>query len=164
MGRGFTGVSPAVLKTLHEIQANAQLDIYPTNLVTGAEAAYMDEHVKANTSEQLKAISLAEAYASQPEAWYEGQLAHDFQTSLGWCQRFHVPFTSIRPIAVCPVLYTSALTFSPQSQSPDGDSGCPDPCAQALPTLSAEFPDQSQMILQSQRDEGSLERTRVVSL
>ena len=164
MGRGFIGLSPVVLKTLKEIQANAQLDIYPINLVTGPEAAYMDEHVKANTSEQLKAISLAEAYASRPEAWYEGQLAHDFQTSLGWCQRFHVPFTMIRPIAVCPVLYTSALTFSPQSQSPGDDSEYPAPSVQALPTLSVEFPDRNQVLLQTQKDGDSREQTRVVSL
>jgi 23S rRNA U2552 (ribose-2'-O)-methylase RlmE/FtsJ len=165
LGRGFRGTALAsVIKHLAEIQKQAQKGLYPTDaesILTAEELAYIRTHIVTNTSEQMAAISVAEKYAIHPEVWYSTQLQRDFNISLGWCQRFRVPYTATAPTAVRQAVYTSLLNVSPQSQLLGGDSSSPDPSGPALPTSSVDLSGHIvQAVLPSQTDSDSLGRTQ----
>jgi len=155
LGRGFTRLIPSVLTALNTIQTNSLVELYPTNsadVLTKDEIDYIQQHVTMTTTDQLRAISVAEQYATHPEAWYSTQLQHDFQTSLFWCQRFHIPFTMTKPMTVHPVVYTSAPIVFPRLQLPGGDLSAPLPFDQASQALSVECSDQTRIQLLSQKD------------
>ena len=108
LGRGFRGVSPQILQILESMQVNAAADQYPTDLsgcFTPEENEYFEEHILANTEEQLKAIEQAEVYATQPELWYSKQLPLDFERSRAWCERFRIPTSQKTPTPVAPVTF-----------------------------------------------------------
>lgn len=166
LGRGFVSLPPALLATLMEIQTKSTADLYPVNsteVLTAEELGYIRQHVSATTTEQLRAISLAEHYAIHPEVWYSTQLQHDFKTSLLWCQRFRIPFTLTKPISVHPVVYTSGPIVFPQKLSLGDGSPDPPPSCQASQALSVECPDQTRIQSQSQTDEGSPEQIPAVA-
>jgi hypothetical protein len=149
-----------------EIQTKSAADLYPVNsteVLTAEELGYIRQHVSATTTEQLRAISLAEHYAIHPEVWYSTQLQHDFKTSLLWCQRFRIPFTLTKPISVHPVVYTSGPIVFPQKLSLGDGSPDPPPSCQASQALSVECPDQTRIQSQSQTDEGSPEQIPAVA-
>jgi len=109
LGRGFRGASPQILELLDMMQAKAAEDLYPVGVsdaFSQEEKAYYNEHIQANTEEQLKAIEQAEMYAAQPELWYSKQLPVDFETSRGWCERFRVPTSQRVPSQVIPVNFS----------------------------------------------------------
>jgi 23S rRNA U2552 (ribose-2'-O)-methylase RlmE/FtsJ len=146
LGRGFRGLPAGILASLHEIQKQSKAELYPTDAATilsAEEMSYIRTHFQTNMADQLTAISVAEQYAIHPEEWYSTQLPRDFQTSFAWCHRFRVPFIMTQPTAVRQVVYTSEPDAAPRLRSPGGDSGCPVPSDQALPTSSADLPDQN---------------------
>ena len=166
LGRGFVGPSANILAALSEIQKNSAAELYPVKsaeVLTAEELKYIDAHVATTTKEQLCAISLAEQYAIHPEVWYSTRLQYDFQTSLSWCQRFRAPFSLTKPISVPPVVYTSGPVVFPQSLLPGGGSAAPPPSGQASATLSVECSDQTRILSQSQKDEGSPEQIPAIA-
>jgi len=163
LGRGFKGLPVKTLACLHEIQQQSLCDLYPTdvaNVLSVEEISYIKTHVQTTMADQLAAIGVAEERAIHPEAWYSTQLPRDFQTSLGWCQRFRVPYTMQKPVTVHPVLYTSELGAVLQLRLPDGDSYCPVPSVPLVPTLSVDCSGHTQIVLSSQTDGDSREKTR----
>jgi 23S rRNA U2552 (ribose-2'-O)-methylase RlmE/FtsJ len=154
LGRGFKGLPAGVLQSLLQIQKESLREVYPMDIsgvALEAEQDYLNRHIKANTEEQLVAIERAELYAQKPEKWYLEQLPQDFDTSQRWCQRFRVPHTMTRPVAVQPPANPFPIVVAsrqsecislpvadPQSQLPGDGSGCPVPYAPALPTLSVD--------------------------
>jgi 23S rRNA U2552 (ribose-2'-O)-methylase RlmE/FtsJ len=157
LGRGFKGLPAGVLQSLLQIQKESLRDLYPIDIsgvALEAEQDYLNRHIKANTEEQLVAIEQAEIYAVQPEKWYGEQLSVDFDTSLRWCQRFRVPYTTTKPAQLVvpnpfplvvpitsaprPCECTSEQVAVPQSPSPGDGSGCPVPYVPTLPTLSVD--------------------------
>ena len=109
LGRGFRGAPPQVLQILETMQVNAAADQYPTDLsgcFTAEENDYFEEHIRANTEEQLRAIEQAEVYATQPELWYSKQLPLDFERSRSWCERFRIPTSQKSPSLVTPVSFS----------------------------------------------------------
>ena len=163
LGRGFKGLSVTMLKSLHEIQRQAAEDQYPTGIagvLTPEEAAYIEANSRTTTAEQLAAITMAETYATDTEAWYSTQLPHDFRTSLAWCQRFRVPYIVTQPKTVCRVVYTSAPAVCPPPRLPDGDSGIPAPSGPSGPAWSADCSGHNQAVESCQRDEDSPAKTR----
>ena len=166
LGRGFKGLPSAILKTLTEIQQHAARDLYPrgvAEVLSSEELAYIKSHVSTTTAEQLHSISLAEHYANHPEEWYSTQLPHDFATSLAWCQKFRVPYQAMKPIAVCPVVYTSVLAVSPQSQLLGDDLNCLVPSGPALSTLCLDCSDRTPPPTQSQKGEDNHEQTQAAA-
>lgn len=164
LARGFRGLPPNILSSLHEIQHKSLQGLYPTGafeVITPEELAYITLHVQTNTAEQIAAIEVAEQYAIHPEEWYSTQLPHDFTTSLGWCQRFRIPYVMTRPISVRPVVYTSEPVVSRRLLLPGGDSSSPAPSGPTLPTLSVDCSGQTPLP-PYQKDEGSPEQTQVV--
>lgn len=164
LGRGFKGAQPEVIKVLHEIQAKAQQDLYPTNaaaFLTEELLGYIRAHIAANTADQLAAISTAEKYAIRPEVWYSTQLQRDFQTSLGWCQRFRVPYQGLTPLTVRPVVYTSPPDVSQQSRLPGDDSTCLVPCDLTSQALSVNLSDHT-VLVESRSQTGSDSREQTL--
>ena len=163
LGRGFKGLPPAILKSLHEIQLQAAADLYPTNaatVLTAAELVYINSNAHITTADQLAAIENAEQYAINTEVWYSTQLPRDFQTSLAWCQRFRVPYTMVRPINVCRAVYTSEPAAFPLQALPDGGSSTPAPCDPSVPTLSEDCSGHSLPVGSSQTDGDSRDKTQ----
>jgi hypothetical protein len=143
LGRGFKGIPPALLSQLREMETQAAADKYPEAIpsVFNPECAYMEAHSVSNTEEQLRALTRAQGFAANPMAWYTHQLPLDFQTSLNWCSRFHIPTMLRTPLPLEPPtdllsLYTSSQAAHPQSRLPDADLSPPAPYGPTLPTSS----------------------------
>lgn len=124
LGRGFTGLPPAGLDTLLQIQRESLTGQFPTGfaeLVTPEETVYFEQHIAENTALQMTALAQADEYVAHPEAWYTNQLPRDFDTSLRWCQQFRVPPQMTRPqqitAPVRPLMdaQTSSSSDRPQS-------------------------------------------------
>ena len=165
LGRGFLRLSPEVMKLLVELQEKGANELYPVGVtgLTAEERVYIDEHVAVNRTEQIKAIEMAEKYAMNPADWYKTQMQADFQTSLAWCQRFHIPFTLTKPVQIHQVVYTFEPTVYPQSQLLDGDSNSHFPSAQEVPTLTEGLKSHNRTPSESQTDGDSREQTQGVA-
>jgi 23S rRNA U2552 (ribose-2'-O)-methylase RlmE/FtsJ len=149
LGRGFKGIPPTLLSLLRTMETNAAADKFPEVLPATfeAECAYLEAHSATNTEEQLRALTRAQGFAVNPMAWYTHQLPLDFQTSLNWCSRFHIPTTLRAPLPLEPPtdllsLYTSSPAAHQQLQSPGADSNCLVPSGPALPTSSEDCQNQ----------------------
>ena len=131
LGRGFKGLPVSVYETLLRTQQEVLRDLYPIDTARPADP-YFSTHIQANTDDQLAAIEKAEMYANRPEVWYTTQLLHDFQKSLIWCERFHIPYKMTKPLDMSSIVpfqeYTSEPAVAQQSQSPDDGSSPPAPC------------------------------------
>lgn len=96
LGRKSHYISPTILQQLTRLQENAAKGLYPidTSYILPETRAYINEHIRQTTEEQIRSISQAVIYANQPELWYSTQLPIDLNKSRGWCQKFHVPYFS----------------------------------------------------------------------
>jgi hypothetical protein len=96
LGRKRRLPSPAILHHLNCMQENAAKGLYPTDssYISAETRAYINEHIRQTTREQIRSISQAVMYANQPELWYSTQLPIDLNKSRGWCQKFNVPYLS----------------------------------------------------------------------
>jgi hypothetical protein len=75
------------------MQENAAKGLYPVGMeVPASVRAYIDEHVRQTTEEQIRSIQQAIIYANQPDLWYTNQLPIDVKKSRAWCEKFHVPY------------------------------------------------------------------------
>ncbi|NBO71051.1 MAG: hypothetical protein EBU66_11380 [Bacteroidetes bacterium] len=163
LGRGCMSGLQDVLTFLQMIVLNIDKDIYPidsSDVMGPTECSYVRSHVRIHMEQQCNAISTAEQYAIHPEIWYDTQLMNDFRKSLAWCQRFHIPYIITKPIAVHPVVYTSAPSAYRQLPLLGGDLKSHSPCDPTLSTLSAVCLDQNLDQSQSQTDGDSHEQTR----
>lgn len=100
LGRGFRGITPAILQTFQELQRQAAVGVVPIGIqriATPEELAYFEAHTARNTAEQLQALKTAETYLKDPASWYGRQMAEDFKTSQRWCSEFQVPVQQQRP-------------------------------------------------------------------
>lgn len=163
LGHDFVGLTNNVLKVLLEFQEKHTAGLYPLQNVwlDEKEYTYILEHVDYTRKEQVRAITLAECYANDPTAWYAHQMHIDFQTSLAWCQRFHIPSTMLQPMKIHPVVYTSVLNASPQLPLLDDDSDSHCPSVPAVSTLPEESKDRSQAPSVFQINEDIRAQTRV---
>jgi len=96
LGRKSHYISPAILQQFIALQENAAKGLYPTDssYIPSETRAYINEHIRQTTEDQIRSISKAVIYANQPELWYSTQLPIDLNKSRGWCQKFHVPYFS----------------------------------------------------------------------
>ena len=96
LGRKSRSISPAILQQMLTMQENAAKGLYPVDLscIPVATRAYIDEHVRQTTEEQIRSIQQAIVYANQPELWYKSQLPIDLKKCIAWCEKFHVPYLS----------------------------------------------------------------------
>ena len=100
LGRGFRSCTAERLRPLKEILSALAEGRFPEMDLTAEEADYIEVQDGISTELQVKALSQALVYASQPEAWYTNQLPKDFATSLAWCHRFRVPTQRTAPISL----------------------------------------------------------------
>jgi len=101
LGRGFRSCSAERLRPLKEIFTASLEQRFPdATTLTEEEAAYIDEQDRISTDLQVRALTQALIYASQPEAWYTNQLPSDFATSLAWCHKYRVPTQRHAPISL----------------------------------------------------------------
>ena len=164
LGRGFLRLPPEVMKLLMELQEKGANELYPVGVtgLTAEERVFIDEHVAVNRTEQINAIQMAEKYAMNPADWYQTKLQSDFQTSLAWCQRFHIPFTLTKPMQIHQVVYTFEPTVYPQSQLLDGDSSSHFPSVREAPASIEVLKGHSQTPSECQIDGDNREQTQGV--
>lgn len=165
LGRGFKGCPSSLLSLLRQIETYAVTDLFPQEIPASPDLIYLDAHIRQNTEEQLRALKRAQGFAANPMTWYTHQLPLDFQTSLGWCSRFHIPTLLRAPLPLEPPtdllsLYTSSQAAHPQLPSPGVDLDCLAPSCPASQALSE---DSQNRILQaespSQINAGNHEQT-----
>jgi len=96
LGRKSRSISPAILQQMLTMQENAAKGLYPVDhsCIPAATRAYIDEHVRQTTEDQIRSIQQAIVYANQPELWYKSQLPIDLKKCIAWCEKFHVPYLS----------------------------------------------------------------------
>lgn len=100
LGRGFRGCTAERLRPLKELFAASAEGRFPELILTEDESAYIAAQDTASTELQMKALTQALVYASQPDAWYTNQLPKDFATSLAWCHKYRVPTQRAVPISL----------------------------------------------------------------
>jgi 23S rRNA U2552 (ribose-2'-O)-methylase RlmE/FtsJ len=141
LGRGFKGCPQPLLSILRQMESHAVTDLFPKELPGAQDVAYLEAHIQQNTEEQLRALRRAQGFAVNPMTWYTNQLPLDFQTSLTWCSRFHIPTLLRTPLPLEPPtdllsLYTSSQVALRQLPSPGAGSDCPAPSGLASQALS----------------------------
>jgi hypothetical protein len=93
LGRKSRGAPPLILQHLTAMQENAANGLYPIGMaIPPPIRAYIDEHVRQTTEDQIRSIQQAIVYANQPDLWYTNQLPIDLKKSRAWCEKFHVPY------------------------------------------------------------------------
>jgi cap1 methyltransferase len=101
LGRGFRSCTAERLRPLKEIFTASLEQRFPdATTLTEEEAAYIDAQDRISTDLQVRALTQALIYASQPEAWYTNQLPNDFATSLAWCHKYRVATQRHAPISL----------------------------------------------------------------
>ena len=98
LGRGFRGPMSHSIPILRQIELRLDDGVFPVwGDTKEEEVAYIQENIRQNTTEQVRAIEEAGLYLNDPALWYTKQMALDFKKSYDWCEKFRIPCTRTRP-------------------------------------------------------------------
>jgi 23S rRNA U2552 (ribose-2'-O)-methylase RlmE/FtsJ len=93
LGRGFRGLHPDCLASLRLLEENSRLMKYPvvdTTIYTEAENVFLNHHIQASITHQVKFIEQAILLSKTPSIWWKTWLNQCIHHSSLWCETFHV--------------------------------------------------------------------------
>lgn len=97
LGRGFRGLTPAVLAMFTEAQEQSLVGVYPTTESwTDAEWTFVSSHLETTTALQIISIRQAIVFSQDQELWRRQWHRTCIQKSYSWCEAFRIP---AKPIA-----------------------------------------------------------------
>lgn len=93
LGKGFRGRPPEwILAVLEQkLATEDQFPVMDAGHFTEAETVYLQEHIRATTAHQLRAIEEAIQLSTSPETWFQKWYLQHLRLCHIWCETFRVP-------------------------------------------------------------------------